>query len=40
MLGHHRLEGRGFGWIPGVGDGQRGLVRCGSSGREESDMTK
>ena len=26
MVGwHHRLNGQGFGWTPGVGDGQRGL---------------
>ena len=26
MIGwHHRLNGRGFGWTPGVGDGQGGL---------------
>ena len=26
MVGwHHRLDGRGFGWTPGVGDGQRTL---------------
>ena len=23
--GHHRLDGHGFGWTPGVGDGQGGL---------------
>ena len=28
MVGwHHRLNGHGFGWTPGVGDGQEGLVR-------------
>ena len=27
MVGwHHRLNGRGFGWTAGVGDGQRGLA--------------
>ena len=27
MVGwHHRLDGHGFGWTPGAGDGQRGLV--------------
>ena len=27
MVGwHHRLNGHGFGWTPGVGDGQGGLV--------------
>ena len=31
MVGwHHRLDGHGFGWTPGVGDGQRGLVCSGS----------
>ena len=29
-----------FGWTPGVGDGQGGLVCWGSWGREESDMTE
>ena len=27
---HHRLDGHEFGWTPGVGDGQGGLV-CYSS---------
>ena len=27
---HHRLNGHGFGWTPGVGDGQGGLACCGS----------
>ena len=27
---HHRLNGHGFGWTPGVGDGQGGLVCCSS----------
>ena len=26
---HHRLNGHGFGWTPGVGDRQGGLVCCG-----------
>ena len=27
MVGwHHRLNGHGFGWTPGVGDGQGGLA--------------
>ena len=30
---HHWLNGHGFGWSPGVGDGQGGLVCCGSWGR-------
>ena len=33
MVGwHHRLSGHGFGWTLGVGDGQGGLVCCGSWG--------
>ena len=36
----HRLNGRGFGWTPGVGDGQGGLACCASWGRKESDMTE
>ena len=41
MVGwHHQLNGHGFGWTPGVGDGQGGLVCCGSGGRKESDMTE
>ena len=41
MVGwHHQLSGHGFGWTPGVGDGQGGLVCCGSWGRKESDTTE
>ena len=41
MVGwYHRLNGHGFGWTPGVGDGQGGLVCCSSWGRKESDMTE
>ena len=36
---HHRFNGHEFGWTPGVGDGQGGLVCCGSWGCKESDMT-
>ena len=41
MVGwHHQLDGHGFGWSPGVGDGQGGLV-CYSPGRhKESDRTE
>ena len=40
MVGwHHQLDGQGFGWTLGVGDGQRGLACCGSWGHGESDMT-
>ena len=37
---HHRLNGHGFGWTPGVGDGQGGLACCCSWGRKESDLTE
>ena len=38
MVGwHHQHNGHGFGWTPGVGDGQGGLVCCDSWGRKESD---
>ena len=37
---HHRLNGHGFGWTPGVGDGQRGLACCGSWGCKELDTTE
>ena len=41
MVGwHRRLDRHGFGWTPGVGDGQRGLVYCGSWGRKGSDTTE
>ena len=38
MVGwHHRLDGRGFRWTLGVGNGQGGLVCCVSWGRKKSD---
>ena len=41
MVGwHHRLNGPGFGWTPGVGDGKGGLVCWDSWGLKESDMTE
>ena len=44
MVGwHHRLNGHGFGWTPGVGNGQEGLAKssCQSSwGRKESDTNE
>ena len=41
MVGwHHRLNGHGFGWTVGVGDGQGGLGCCSSWGRKESDTTE
>ena len=36
----HQLNGHGFGWTPRVGEGQGGLVCCGSWGRKESDTTE
>ena len=41
MVGwHHHLNGHGFRWILGVGDGQGGLACCGSWGHKESGMTE
>ena len=41
MVGwHHRLNGHGFGWTLGVGDGQGGLACCDSWGHKESDTTE
>ena len=41
MVGwHHRLNGHGFGWTPGVGDGQGGLACCSSWDHKELDMTE
>ena len=37
---HHWLNGNGFGWTPGVGDGQGGLACYGSWDRKESDVTE
>ena len=37
---HHRLNGHEFGWTPGVGNGQGGLVYCGSWVCKELDMTE
>ena len=37
---HHWLGGCGFGLTLGVGDGQAGLMCCGSWGRKESDTTE
>ena len=35
MVGwHHRLSGHGFGWTPGVGDGQGGLACCSPWGHK------
>ena len=41
MVGwHHQLNGQGFGWTLGVGDGQGGVACCGSWGHKELDMTE
>ena len=41
MVGwHHQLNGHGFGWTLGVGDGQGGLGCCSSRSCKESDMTE
>ena len=41
MVGwYHRLNGHGFGWTPGVGNIQGGLVCCASWGHKESDTTE
>ena len=37
---HHQLNGHGFRWTPGVGDGQEGLACCSSRGTKESDTTE
>ena len=37
---HHRINGHGFLWTPGVGDGQGGLAWCSSWGHKEWDMTE
>ena len=41
MVGwHHQLNGHGFGWTLGVGDGQGGLACCSPWGHKESDTTE
>ena len=37
---HHRLNGHEFEWTLGVGDGQGGLVCCGSWCHKELDTTE
>ena len=37
---HHGHNGHGFGWTPGVGDGQGGLECCSARGHKESDRTE
>ena len=36
----HQCNGRGFGWTPGIGDGQGGLACCSLWGRKELDTTE
>ena len=36
----HRLSEHGFGWTPGVGNGQGGLACCSSWHLKDSDMTE
>ena len=41
MVGwHHSLDGHGFGWTLGVGDGHGGLACCNSWACKELDMTE
>ena len=41
MVGwHHQLNGHGFRWILGVGDGQGGLAWCGPWSHKEWDITE
>ena len=41
MVGwHHQLDGHGFGWTPGVGDGQGGLACCSPLCSKGPDMTE
>ena len=41
MVGwHHRLNGYGFEWTQGIGNGQGSLACCRSWGHRESDMTE
>ena len=40
VVWHHWLNGHGFGWTPGIGDGQGGLVCCSFWGHKESDTTE
>ena len=37
---HQQLNGHGFGWTPGVADGQGSLASCSLWGCKELDMTK
>ena len=37
---HYQLDGCGFGWTPGVGDGQESVVCYSPWGHKEWDMTE
>ena len=37
---HHQHNGHGFGWTPGVDDGQGGLACYGSWSGKESERTE
>ena len=40
MVGcHYRLKGRGFGWTPGVGDVQGGLVCCNGVAKSRTRLS-
>ena len=36
----HLLNGYGFEWTPGLGEGQGGLACCSPWNRKESDITE
>ena len=40
VAGHYQLNRHGFGWTPGVGDGQGGLACCGSRGCKKPETTE
>ena len=41
MVGwHHCFSGHGFGWTPGIDDGQEDLACCSPWGHKESDTTE
>ena len=37
---NHQHDGHGFGWTPGVGNGQGGLACCGFWGHKDLDTTE
>ena len=38
VVWHHRLNGHGFGWTPGVGDGQPGVLQSMRSQRVTTEQ--